>query len=126
MMDRISKKERSVLMGRIRSKETKIEKIVRKILWDKGFRYRKNSSKHFGKPDIVNASQKSVVFIDSCFWHGCKMHCRIPATNLAYWVSKIDHNRKRDKQVNVYYKKIDWKILRIWEHDIKKVKGFKK
>ncbi len=106
-------------MAKIKSKETKLEKDFRKLLWKDGFRYRKNSSKHFGKPDIVVASKNLVVFIDSCFWHGCKKHCRIPEANREYWVKKINGNRNRDKKVNVYYKKIGWKIIRIWEHNLK-------
>ncbi|MBI2054333.1 MAG: very short patch repair endonuclease [Candidatus Staskawiczbacteria bacterium] len=119
MTDKITKKERSSLMAKIKSKETKLEKDFRKLLWKDGFRYRKNSSKHFGKPDIVVASKNLVVFIDSCFWHGCKKHCRIPEANREYWVKKINGNRNRDKKVNVYYKKIGWKIIRIWEHNLK-------
>jgi DNA mismatch endonuclease, patch repair protein len=119
MADKISKKERSSLMGKIKSKETKLEKIVWKILSEQGIRYRKNSSKHFGKPDIVITSKKLVIFIDGCFWHGCKKHCRIPEANHDYWVNKINRNKERDKQVNTYYKKTNWKVIRVWEHDLK-------
>jgi len=107
-------------MGKIKSKETKLEKSVWKILSEHGIRYRKNSAKHFGKPDIVIASKKLVIFIDSCFWHGCKKHCRIPEANHSYWIEKISRNKERDKEVNDYYKKIGWKGLRFWEHDILK------
>jgi DNA mismatch endonuclease (patch repair protein) len=119
MVDNISKKARSSLMGKIKSKETKLERSVWKILSERGIKYRKNSSKHFGKPDIVVASKKLVIFIDSCFWHGCKKDCRIPEANHDYWVHKIDRNKERDKQVNTYYKKTDWKVIRVWEHDLK-------
>ncbi len=118
-MDKITKKERSSLMGKIKSKETKIEKSVRKILSKKGIKYRINSSKYFGKPDTVITSKKIVIFVDSCFWHGCKKHCRIPETNHKYWVSKINRNKKRDRLVSTYYKKVGWKIIRIWEHALK-------
>jgi len=107
-------------MGKIKSKETNLEKDFRKLLWKEGIKYRKNSSKHFGKPDIIIASKKIVIFIDSCFWHGCKKHCRIPATNKKYWKNKIKRNKERDKEVNKYYRKLNWKIIRIWEHEIKK------
>lgn len=118
MTDNISKEARSSLMSKIRSKETKLEKSVRKILSEKEIKYRKNSYKHFGKPDIVIISKKIVIFIDSCFWHGCKKHCRIPEANHSYWVNKINNNKKRDKLVSAYYKKNGWKIIRIWEHNI--------
>lgn len=113
-------------MGKIKSKETKLEKSVWEILSEQGIKYRKNSSKHFGKPDIVIASKKLVIFIDSCFWHGCKKHCRIPEANHTYWVKKINNNRKRDKLVSVYYKKNGYKIIRIWEHSLKNKKQIDK
>ncbi|MFA6422765.1 MAG: very short patch repair endonuclease [Candidatus Buchananbacteria bacterium] len=119
MADTVSKKKRSEIMRAVRSKDTKIEISFRKVLWGEGFRYSKNSKKYFGKPDLVLKKYKIVIFIDSCFWHGCKKHCRIPATNRKYWVDKITRNRERDKKVNRYYKKLDWKIVRIWEHSLK-------
>ena len=91
MVDNISKTARSFLMSKIKSKETKLEKSVRKVLSEKGIKYRKNSSKHFGKPDIVIASKEIAIFVDSCFWHGC----------------------------NSYYRKNHWVLIRIWEHDVK-------
>lgn len=123
-MDTVSKQKRSEIMSQIRSRDSKIEILFRKELWEKGFRYRKNSGKHFGKPDIVLKKHKAVIFIDSCFWHGCKKHCRLPATRQKFWADKIEGNKRRDKKVNQYYKKMNWKIIRIWEHDLKK-KDFK-
>lgn len=119
-MDTISKSKRSYIMRAVRSKDTKIEISFRKALWNKGFRYCKNSAKYFGKPDLVLKKYKTVIFIDSCFWHGCKKHCRMPATNKKYWVNKIERNKFRDKEVNKYYKKLGWKIFRVWEHDVLK------
>ncbi|MFA6550954.1 MAG: very short patch repair endonuclease [Patescibacteria group bacterium] len=120
MADSISKKKRSEIMSRVRSKDSKIEIEFRKKLWKSGFRYGKNSTKYFGKPDLMLLKYKTVIFIDSCFWHGCKKHCRLPATNKKYWFAKINSNKKRDKGVNKYYKKYGWKIFRVWEHDIRK------
>lgn len=107
-------------MSRIKSRDSKIETFFRKELWKRGLRYRKNSSKYFGKPDIVLPKYKIVIFIDSCFWHGCKKHCRIPSIRKEYWTEKILKNIARDKKVSRYYKNQDWKIFRIWEHKIKK------
>ena len=118
-MDTVSKKQRSEIMSRVRSKETKMEIAFRKVFWQRGFRYRKNSANYFGKPDIVLKKYETVIFLDSCFWHGCKKHCRMPAANKKYWVYKIERNEKRDKEVNKYYKKIGWKMIRIWEHKLK-------
>jgi len=120
MTDVVSKKKRSEIMSAVRSKDTKIEIAFRKALWKQGFRYRKNSAKYFGKPDLVLKKYKTAIFIDSCFWHGCKKHCRIPATNKKYWTDKINRNKERDKEVNKFYKKTGWKIIRIWEHDLQK------
>ena len=108
-------------MSRVKSKNSKIETSFCKELWKHGFRYRKNSSKYFGKPDIVLPKLKTVIFIDSCFWHGCKKHCRIPSTHKDYWIQKVARNMKRDKEVLQYYnKKQAWKIFRVWEHDLNK------
>ncbi len=120
MADTVSKKKRSEIMGTVRSKDTKMEIAFRKAIWRKGFRYSKNSSKYFGKPDIVLKKYKTVIFLDSCFWHGCKKHCRIPIARKKYWTEKIERNKQRDKEVNSYYKKVGWKIIRVWEHDIKR------
>lgn len=117
-MDSISRKKRSETMSRIRSKDSKIELLFRKKLWKSGLRYRKNPGEYFGKPDLVLKKYKAVIFIDSCFWHGCKKHCRIPVTRKDYWIRKIDKNTKRDREVNRYYKNIVWKTFRIWEHQI--------
>ena len=105
-------------MSRIKNKDSKIEILFRKELWKAGFRYRKNSGKYFGKPDIVLPKYKIAIFVDSCFWHGCKKHCRIPTARKKYWTAKIEGNIARDKEVLKHYKKQGWKIFRIWEHDL--------
>lgn len=110
-------------MSKVRNKDSKIEVEFRKKLWKAGFRYLKNSTKYFGKPDIVLPKYKTVIFIDSCFWHGCKKHGSIPETRKKFWTDKIEKNKKRDKVVNLYYKKVTWRIIRIWEHDLKR-KGY--
>lgn len=120
MADVVSKKKRSEIMSAVRSKDTKIEIAFRKDLWKRGFRYSKNSIRYFGKPDLVLKKYKTVIFIDSCFWHGCKKHCRIPDTNRSYWLNKIGRNKKRDCEVDRFYQNSSWKIIRIWEHDLKK------
>lgn len=119
-MDNVSKKKRSEIMSRIRSNGSKIEIFFRKQLWKNGLRYSTNSNKYFGKPDVVLLKYRTVIFIDSCFWHGCKQHCRVPAIRKNYWTKKISKNKKRDKEVSKYYKKQGWKIFRIWEHEISK------
>ena len=107
-------------MSAVKSKDTKMEIAFRKDLWKNGLRYRKNSAKYFGKPDIVFKKYRTVIFLDSCFWHGCKKHGTLPATRRDFWEKKISRNKERDEEVNLYYKKIDWKVFRFWEHDIEK------
>lgn len=117
-MDTVSKQKRSEIMSRIKSRDSKIETLFRKELWKLGFRYRKNSGKYFGKPDIVLKQRKAVIFVDSCFWHGCKRHCRIPTVRKNYWTQKIVRNVARDKEVSRHYRKQGWKVFRIWEHEM--------
>lgn len=105
-------------MSKVRSKDSKIEILLRKELWRNGFRYRKNSTKYFGKPDIVLPKHKTVIFVDSCFWHSCKKHGSMPQTRREFWENKISRNKARDKEVSRFYKKEGWNIIRIWEHDI--------
>lgn len=117
--DKVSSSLRSLIMSKVRSKETSLEKTLRSLLWINGIRYRKNNTVYFGKPDLLFKQRKTVAFIDSCFWHGCPRHLRMPASNRKYWISKIEHNRGRDLQVNAFYRSNGWKIIRIWEHEYK-------
>lgn len=120
MADNVTKKKRSEIMSKIKSQDSIMEIAFRKALWNEGFRYRKNAKNYYGKPDIVLPKHMTVIFIDSCFWHGCKKHCRLPSSRKSYWQPKIQRNVKRDKQVNAYYRKEKWNIVRIWEHQLKK------
>lgn len=123
MVDIFSKEKRSEIMSKVRSKETKIEIQLRKELWKAGYRYRKNASGYFGKPDVLLKKHKTVIFVDSCFWHGCKKHLRLPSTNKKFWKEKIERNMERDKEVNKHYRKIGWRVIRIWEHQLKGDRG---
>ena len=120
MADIFSKEKRSDIMSKVRHKDSKIEIEFRKKLWNAGFCYRKNSTKYFGKPDLVLKSRKIVIFIDSCFWHGCKEHKPMPQSNKEFWMTKISRNIERDHDVTNHYENIGWRIIRIWEHDLKK------
>ncbi|MGG2482818.1 very short patch repair endonuclease [Brevibacillus borstelensis] len=119
MADRLSKEQRSKLMQAVKGKNTLLESKVTKELWHKGLRFRKNVKSLTGKPDVAIKKYKIVMFIDSCFWHGCPLHCKIPKSNVEYWTSKIQRNIQRDLEVNEYYKKIGWNVIRIWEHELK-------
>lgn len=119
-MDMFSKKKRSEIMGSIRSKDTKMEVSFRHALWAKGFHYRKNPKKYFGKPDLVLKKFKTVIFLDSCFWHACPDHFHFPKTKKKYWKNKLERNKIRDVEVSEYYFGKDWNVIRVWEHDIVK------
>ena len=107
-------------MRAIKSKDTEIERQLIKELKKRGYKFKTNFSKLTGKPDIAFLKKRLVILLDSCFWHGCRIHCRLPQANRTYWKAKIDRNKKRDREVNEFYKKNGWKILRFWEHEIKK------
>jgi len=113
---------RSENMRRIKSKDTSIEIKLRKELWKKGYRYRKNCKDVIGKPDICFKCQKVAIFCDSEFWHGKYLHEKkyIPKTNEDYWISKIERNIERDKEVNTMLKEQGWTVLRFWQKDIEK------
>ncbi|MEX1112176.1 MAG: very short patch repair endonuclease [Candidatus Andersenbacteria bacterium] len=126
MADAFTRKKRSEIMGKIRGSNTLMEQTFRKALWSHGIRYRKNSRNHFGKPDVVISKAKIVVFLDSCFWHGCPKHFIMPKSNLSYWKAKAQRNKKRDKEVMAYYKKAGWRCLRLWSHELKKADDVEK
>lgn len=118
MADKISKERRSENMRAIRS-VSKLENEVTKELWRLGIRFRKNVKAMLGKPDISIKRYSVVIFIDSCFWHGCPIHGRIPKSNVDYWNEKILKNKERDLRINNYYSELKWNLLRIWEHEIR-------
>lgn len=119
MPDVFSKKIRSQIMSKIRSTNTKVERDFRKRVWAEGLRYRLYYSKLPGRPDMAFVSKKVVVFIDGCFWHKCPKCFKRPASNTDYWDKKIEYNISKDKRVSDELKKLGWKVLRFWEHDIK-------
>lgn len=118
--------DRSENMSHIRGKDTSIEITLRKNLWKKGVRYRKNCKDVFGKPDICFKRKKIAIFCDSEFWHG-KYYLEgkyIPKTNKEYWIKKLEMNIARDKIVNQKLKNDGWIVLRFWETEIKQKLDF--
>jgi len=118
MVDNLTSEQRTKNMKAIKS-VSKLESIIAKELWRKGVRYRRNSKSLLGKPDISIKKYKIVIFIDSCFWHLCPIHGKIPASNSLFWEEKLNKNSQRDTEVNNHYKSINWNVKRVWEHDIK-------
>lgn len=121
-MDNHSPEQRHKNMKAIKSKDTKIEVMLRKELWTRGLHYQKNSKKVFGKPDIVFIGKKVAVFCDSEFWHGYDWDNKKKEfkSHQDFWIPKIERNIARDKEVNDQLKRAGWTVLRFWGNDIKK------
>ena len=120
-MDIFSVTKRSEIMSKVTGKDTKPEILVRKHLFSKGFRYRKNVNDLPGKPDIVLPKYKTLIFIHGCFWHGHK-NCdaaKLPASNVDYWVRKVSSNVIRDSQNMQLLKEAGWNGIVIWECELK-------
>lgn len=120
-MDVHDKATRSYNMSRIKGKNTKPEEIVRKYLFSKGFRYRKNDKRLPGSPDIVLPKYKTVIFVNGCFWHGHE-GCRYfvwPKSNPEFWEKKINDNIARDKAKKELLESSGWNVLVVWECQLK-------
>lgn len=117
-----TKEQISYNMSQVKSKDSKIEIMLRKELWARGLRYQKNSKKVFGKPDIVFIGKKVAVFCDSEFWHGYDWNNKKKEfkSHQDFWIHKIERNIARDKEVNDQLKRTGWTMLRFWGNDIKK------
>lgn len=135
MADVFSKRKRSSVMAAIRSsgnRATELRLIV--ILrsngltgWRRGQRIRGQKTEHGGqqqkfsvRPDFVFLKLRLAVFVDGCFWHGCPKHATQPKANARFWRDKIARNQARDRQVNRLLRKLGWRVLRIWEHELKR------
>lgn len=121
MADVHNKEQRSYNMSRIRSTNTKPELLVPKFLFAHGYRYRLHDKKLPGKPDIVLPKHRTVIFVHGCFWHG-HQHCRyyvIPKTRTDWWLNKINRNIANDDKAIAGLEKDGWKIITLWECDLK-------
>lgn len=121
MSDRISKEQRSINMKAIKGKDTKQEVLVRKYLFSKGKRFRKNDRKLPGTPDVVLPKYKTVIFINGCFWHrheNCKL-AYIPKSNVEFWNKKFKKNIRNDLTNKEKLKRLDFRIIEIWECELK-------
>ncbi len=122
MADILTKDQRRKNMQHIRAKDTKIEVMLRKGLWHKGIRYRKNFKSLPGTPDIAITKHRIAVFVDGDFWHA-RGHLSNPGeqvhTNKKFWIRKLKRNVERDREVNESLLEMNWVVLRFWESDIK-------
>lgn len=106
-------------MARIKSSDTKPELIVRKYLYSRGYRYRKNVKRLPGSPDIVLKKYGIVIFIHGCFWHGHETHFHMPKSNVEFWEQKIRRNIQRDEENREQLKRMGWNVLTVWECQLK-------
>lgn len=122
-MDVFSQARRSAIMGLVRSKDTLPEMTVRRMLHGAGYRYRVHVETLPGRPDVVFSARKKAIFVHGCFWH--RHNCpraTLPKSNCDYWEGKQIRNAERDKQATLALKKSGWKVLVIWECEIKDAK----
>lgn len=121
MADHLSEEKRSWNMKQIKSRDTSIEVLVRKYLFNKGFRYRKNVDKLPGKPDIYLPKYNAVIFVNGCFWHHhykCDL-AYIPKTKTEYWINKFNINVENDIKHERELRQLGYKVITVWECEIK-------
>ena len=133
-MDKLSAEQRHKNMAAIHSKGTKPEMIVRKGLWSRGFRYRLNSPKLPGHPDLVMRKYRTCIFVNGCFWHGHHINlrfddleftiensecCKIPNTNRDFWIAKNRRNKERDREEQRRLAEMGWHCITVWECELK-------
>ena len=125
MTDIMTREQRSRCMSAIRGKDTKPEMTVRKYLFSRGLRFRLQVKKLPGRPDIVLPKYRTVIFVDGCFWHGhegCRYY-RLPKSNVEFWQNKISRNIERDRFADAALARLGWRVIRVWECDIRHVSG---
>lgn len=120
-MDILTPQQRHKSMASVHSKNTKPEVLVRKFLWNEGFRYTLNNPRLPGHPDIVLKKYRTCIFVNGCFWHGhdgCK-YFSIPRTNTEFWKKKISRNKERDKEEQRKLAEMGWHVIVVWECQLK-------
>jgi DNA mismatch endonuclease (patch repair protein) len=121
MADVFTKAKRSEVMSRIRgcgNKETEL--ALAALLRRHGIKGWRRHQPIFGKPDFIFRSARVAVFVDGCFWHACPLHATKPRNNAAFWQKKLEANRARDRKVNRTLRVAGWRVVRIWEHELRK------
>lgn len=117
MADVFDKATRSAIMRSVRSTDTTAELVVRRALHRSGYRYRLHDGRLPGRPDLVFASRRKVLFVHGCFWHrhACRSGRASPKTRRAYWTAKFERNRRRDRRVRRRLERLGWKVMVVWE-----------
>ena len=128
MVDILTKSQRYVCMSHNKGKDTKPEIVVRKLISSMGYRYRLHRKDLPGRPDVVFSSRKKVIFINGCYWHRhkCKKGCSTPKTKHSFWQSKFSKTIKRDKTNYQELSHLGWRVLVIWECQLKDIENVKK
>lgn len=127
MADTRTAQKRSEIMSKVRSKDTKPELVVRRLIFGMGYRYRLHVTSLPGKPDIVMAGRRKIIDVRGCFWHGhegCK-YGRLPKSREGFWRIKIERNRERDKLNQATLKKDGWQVLVVWQCELKNQEALK-
>ena len=121
-MDKHTPEQRRKNMQAVKSKDSQIELLLRKELWARGLRYRKNVNRIYGKPDIVFIGKKVAVFCDSEFWHGYNWEERKKdfKSHQEFWIPKIERNMEHDAEVTAFLESEGWTVIRFWGNKIKK------
>lgn len=120
MADIFSKQQRSAVMAAVRSKGNKATELkLILILREHGIKGWRRQHRGVGKPDFVFPKYKLAIFVDGCFWHGCRRHFRMPQENRKYWKNKILRNSQRDRATTRFLRRGGWRVVRLWEHSLK-------
>ena len=129
-MDTLTPLQRSERMSKIRSSDTHLEILVRRMVYGQGYRYRLHRKDLPGKPDMVFSSRRKVIFVHGCFWHrhdapSCKL-ARLPKSRLDFWLPKLSANAARDAKVQASLEELGWKILIVWECEVNDTDALKR
>lgn len=122
-MDRLTAQRRSWLMSRVKSKNTKPELVVRRLVFGMNYRYRLHAKNLPGHPDLVFPGRKKAIFVNGCFWHGhfgCR-YGRLPKSRVEYWQAKIEQNQARDRENTALLEADGWQVLTVWQCELKNI-----
>jgi DNA mismatch endonuclease, patch repair protein len=120
MADVFSPKQRSEIMSRVKSRENQATELrLIRVFREYGIRGWRRRASIFGRPDFIFPAVRLAIFVDGCFWHGCPVHGSLPATNKMFWKRKLSCNKERDKIVGRTLKGFGWRVLRIWQHELR-------
>ena len=123
MVDVFSREQRSEIMSKVKGSENRATELrLMEIFRDFGIHGWRRRVSIFGKPDFVFYEIRLAIFVDGCFWHGCRLHGTIPDTNSAFWVNKLTRNRQRDRLVGRELRKRGWRVVRSWQHELRDAK----